>query len=432
MVITRKIQLYPEGDKDKVKEIYDYIKDGQYKQHKIMNLLMSQVVNIYYQNDKDIKCEAFKNEYKNIFCASNTIFSEIGVPKGVDMPSATIKKVKKDFESDRKNGLAKGERSVRNYKRTGPLLTRGRDIKLRHKYKTDEEFKEHLMDEDVKLCMAWVHKYKFKVILGDVDKSKALRSEIGKIFDGDYKICDSSIEVDKKKIYLHLCLEIPDKVIQLDENIVVGVDVGVTIPAYCALNNNDKIKDSYGSKKILLDKRTKIQTQRRRLQKQLTYTSGGHGRKKKLRSLDRLKDQERNFVQTYNHKISKDVVNFALKHNAKYINIEDLSSYKDNANNEEDKNKRNQKHFILRNWSYYELQTFITYKAKHCGIEVRKVNPAYTSQTCSCCGNVDAEQRIDQAHFKCKKCGKEMNADFNAARNIAMSMEFVKDKKEKE
>ena len=43
--------------------------------------------------------------------------------------------------------------------------------------------------------------------------------------------------------------------------------------------------------------------------------------------------------------------------------------------------------FILRNWSFYELQQFITYKAAKYGIEVRKINPFHTSQICSCCGH---------------------------------------------
>ena len=51
----------------------------------------------------------------------------------------------------------------------------------------------------------------------------------------------------------------------------------------------------------------------------------------------------------------------------------------------------------------------------------RKINPCYTSQVCSCCGHWEEGQRVDQSHFKCKSCGTELNADFNASRNIAKS-----------
>jgi len=50
---------------------------------------------------------------------------------------------------------------------------------------------------------------------------------------------------------------------------------------------------------------------------------------------------------------------------------------------------------------------------------VEKVNPAYTSQTCSACGLRDREARESQAVFRCRSCGYADNADVNAARNIA-------------
>ena len=46
---------------------------------------------------------------------------------------------------------------------------------------------------------------------------------------------------------------------------------------------------------------------------------------------------------------------------------------------------------------------------------------AYTSQTCSACGLVDADSRRSQESFKCVACGHAQNADLNAARNILAS-----------
>ena len=50
---------------------------------------------------------------------------------------------------------------------------------------------------------------------------------------------------------------------------------------------------------------------------------------------------------------------------------------------------------------------------------VEKVNAAYTSQTCNCCGHVDPNNRQSQAVFRCTACGHQANADVNAARVIA-------------
>jgi len=50
---------------------------------------------------------------------------------------------------------------------------------------------------------------------------------------------------------------------------------------------------------------------------------------------------------------------------------------------------------------------------------VEKVKPAFTSQRCSACGQVDANSRESQARFTCTACGYACNADVNAAQNIA-------------
>jgi putative transposase len=50
---------------------------------------------------------------------------------------------------------------------------------------------------------------------------------------------------------------------------------------------------------------------------------------------------------------------------------------------------------------------------------VEKIRPAYTSQRCSACGQVDAKSRESQARFVCTACNFACNADVNAARNIA-------------
>jgi putative transposase len=50
---------------------------------------------------------------------------------------------------------------------------------------------------------------------------------------------------------------------------------------------------------------------------------------------------------------------------------------------------------------------------------VEKINPAFTSQTCSGCGHRDPESRESQSRFRCTACGLQVHADVNPARNIA-------------
>jgi putative transposase len=66
----------------------------------------------------------------------------------------------------------------------------------------------------------------------------------------------------------------------------------------------------------------------------------------------------------------------------------------------------------------YQIRQMLEYKAAWYGSTVIAVNPAYTSQTCSLCGCVDARSRLSQSEFCCVACGHVDNADINAAKNI--------------
>lgn len=64
------------------------------------------------------------------------------------------------------------------------------------------------------------------------------------------------------------------------------------------------------------------------------------------------------------------------------------------------------------------IQSFIQYKAEMQGIEVVRVNPMYSSQICSKCGEFGSRSG---SSFVCH-CGFSLNADLNASRNLASPM----------
>ncbi|WP_148089254.1 RNA-guided endonuclease InsQ/TnpB family protein, partial [Acetobacter pasteurianus] len=68
----------------------------------------------------------------------------------------------------------------------------------------------------------------------------------------------------------------------------------------------------------------------------------------------------------------------------------------------------------ILNVGWHQIETMLFYKAH----QVVKVDPRFTSQTCSCCGAVDSRSRKNQASFVCTTCGFHANADHNAALNI--------------
>lgn len=255
-------------------------------------------------------------------------------------------------------------------------------------------------------------KIPFKYVFGR-DKSNH-KSFIEKVLTGEYKLCDSSIQIKKGGgAELLLCVDVPDIENKLNKDLILGVDLGINTPAYCAVNIGFHRK-AIGSNRELVKFRGQLQARRKQLQRDARFARGGQGRCKKLGVLDKLTLKERNFVKTYNHKVSKDIISNAIRFQCGVIQLENLSGI--------GKDKKNS--WILRNWSYFELQTMIEYKAKMNGIEVRYIKPAYTSQTCSKCGHVDKENRLTQKDFVCLSCGYSANADYNAALNIARSKNY--------
>ena len=267
------------------------------------------------------------------------------------------------------------------------------------------------------------------------------REIVNRILSGEYKACDSSIQETKnRKRFLLLVVKIPKESKRLYPNRVVGVDLGINIPLYAALNDNDYGGMSIGSRDQFTKVRMRMAAQKRELQRSLRQsTNGGHGRKQKLQALERLEGKERNWVHLQNHIFSKSIIDYALKSGAGVIQMENLTNFGHNKFDEVDEGFK----FILRYWSFFELQTMIEYKANAAGIEVRYVNPYHTSQTCSFCGHYEKGQRLNQSTFVCKNpdCqkgkGKQksdgtyegINADWNAARNIALSSDCVAKKK---
>ena len=403
MITVRKLKLTVVGTDEERKQGYKFIRDSQYAQYQGLNLAMSILSSAYLESNRDIKSDIFKNAQKSL-TNSNPLFEEIAFGTGIDTKSAITQRVKKDFKTSLKNGLAKGERTITNYKRNYPLITRGRDLKFQYK------------DDDI--IIKWVNKIVFKVVLGSgkIKENKIeLQHTLHKIIDKEYKVGQSSLQFDRNNnLILNLNLDIPYKPkTEVVEGRTLGVDLGIKYPAYMCLNDDTYKREHIGSIDDFLRIREQMQDRRRKLQHDLKFIKGGKGRNKKMQALDRLRDKEKNFATTYNHMISKNVVEFAKKNQCEYINMEKLT--KDGFNNA-----------ILRNWSYYQLQQYIEYKAEREGIKVRYIDPSYTSQTCARCGHVDKENRQTQEKFICTKCGFELNADHNASINIARSEKFIK------
>ena len=144
----------------------------------------------------------------------------------------------------------------------------------------------------------------------------------------------------------------------------------------------------------------------------------GNGSKAARRLLKMRQRREARFATHTNHVISKRIVATAkaLNHG---IGIEELGGIRDRAP------VRHSQRATLHSWSFYQLRSFIEYKAQLAGIKVQAVDPRNTSRTCPLCGCIDKRSRPAQSSFLCTSCGYAALADVNAAGNIARRAALV-------
>jgi len=402
MISNRKISFYVnESDKDLKKEYYKTLNDWFYHARHYANDVVNilQCTTVMNNINRSIEGDLSVKLHEYIESSSQNLNYKLLTQKYKPLlPSKFRSSIGANiYKTYGKNigKILKGEQSVSTFNVGFPL------------YFASQKFKFESSDKN---------NFTF-TLLGIPFKTKLGRDRsnneeiINRIISGEYKMSDSSLKKDGKDLYLLLTFSSLQKQSNLDVDKVVGVDLGINTPAYVSVNGKSKSKLSIGNREGFLSQRLSIQTQRRSLQSSLKYVKGGRGRKKKLSKLEKIKDRERNFVKNTNHKYSKDVINFALQNGCGTVNIENIKGI-----GREEKNS-----FILRNWSYFELQSMISYKAEREGIIVNVIDPRYSSQRCHSCGCIDKENRKTQSNFECVSCGDKQNADYNASKNISIA-----------
>ena len=129
-------------------------------------------------------------------------------------------------------------------------------------------------------------------------------------------------------------------------------------------------------------------------------------------ALKKIRRKQSNRVKDINHKVSRSVVDYAKSHRLAIV-LEDLGKIS---------KKGKAKRYVQKSqWSFYQLETFIKYKATLLGIPIFFVNPAYTSQVCSRCGSIN---KPNGKSYKCS-CSHFDHRDSNAAFNISANGWFL-------
>src|SRR4030042_2054825 len=137
------------------------------------------------------------------------------------------------------------------------------------------------------------------------------------------------------------------------------------------------------------------------------------GRRKNLQKenknglLVKVKRKQSRRMTYENHRASKTIVDYSALHCCA-IALENLSTVRSKGSKIRRYSEKNQ-------WAFAQLETFIKYKAALRGVPVLHIDPAYTSQMCSKCGNI---HKPNGKRYECASCGHTEHRDSNAAFNI--------------
>lgn len=193
--------------------------------------------------------------------------------------------------------------------------------------------------------------------------------------------------------FFHLVLDLPD-VLPIETGQAMGVDLGENI---LAATSTGKL---FGGG-VLRAQRDQFLAMRKRLQ-----SNGSQSAKQRLRQIS---GRERRNVKHVNHCIAKEIVQEAQRNGCSTIVMEELKNIRKRIKAGKKIRSR------LHRWSFDQLRQFVEYKAEAQGIRIQYVCPAYTSQTCSCCGSLGTRLKH---RFSCSHCGSLQHSDLNASQNI--------------
>lgn len=177
----------------------------------------------------------------------------------------------------------------------------------------------------------------------------------------------------------------------------IGIDMG--LESFATFSNGTKIENP----RFFKQEEQKLAKIQRKFSKQ---EKGTPKRTKLRKSIAHVYENISNKRLDFSHKLSREIIN-----NFGIVSVENLSI------NEMRKNGFRCVNKSIGDAAWNIFLNFLSYKAEEADRKLIKVNPAYTSQTCSNCG-VRHKLELSNRVFHCPSCNFSLDRDRNAAINI--------------
>ena len=214
------------------------------------------------------------------------------------------------------------------------------------------------------------------------------------------------------RYFLSLVMEVDDIVKTENKNIKgLGVDLGIKDTAICS--NGMVFKNINKTKKVKKIKK-KLKREQRKMSRSVEYSKSKKIKLKECKNFNKKKLKVQKLFyrlncirDDYNNKIVDEITRTKLK----YITIEDLKV----------SNMMKNKHLskAIQEQNFYAIRTKLVNKCKEKNIELRLVDTFYpSSKTCSCCGEIKKDLKLNDRIYKCSSCGLEIDRDYNASINL--------------
>lgn len=356
ITLTRKIQLVIDVPSEDKSQMWGKLYRYQNRCFRAANLIVShlyvqEMIKDFFYLTEDIKyklADTSKDEM-GIFDRSKTnttarlVFDRFKGEIPTDILGCLNNTIQSTF-SKNKADYWQGSKSLRNFKEDIPIPL---PVKCTTKMRYDVEKKAFCFN---------MFAIPVKTYLGKDFSDKRLIME--RLLRKEIKVCTSQIQLKGGKIYWLAVFEFEKEDLLLKPEIIAEASLSLEHPIVVKANN---ARMNIGSKEEFLYRRLAIQTSNKRIRAGVAYSRSGHGTKRKQKALHKTENLENRFVSHHLHLYSRQLIDFCIRQQAGTLILKDQEDKIGIAKEQE---------FVLRNWSYYELQTKIKYKAEKAGIEL--------------------------------------------------------------